>query len=794
MSHDLVLAARSLRRDSAFAPAVVATLALGIGACVAAFAVVRSIVLRPLPLPDSERVVALCETSPRFRDFCVVSPPNLEDLAAATRTLEAVGLARDWPFALAAESGAIGVDAAVATPGFLGALGASAQRGRLLEPGDLEPGSHRVAVVSHAFWTERRGSAADAVGAQLVLDGQSYTVVGVLAPAWRAPGLEHAALWLPLTAIPDDITSRGWRGFQALGKLAPDTPLAQAREELATLWAGLVEAHPETNAGWTLGVERLRDRVNGPVRDSLWLYLGAVGAMLLIGCSNVCHLLLVRLSTRRHELLTRAALGAGRRELARPILAEIAVLVALGGAGGVALAYGLVGAFRRLAPPGTPRLEEVAIDGWTLAFAFGVAAGSALLVGLWPAARAVRLSATPRTATAGPRETRTRARLLVAQTALAFVLLATAGALLQAFTALLRWDGGFDRNAVAVLPLFSSPDRFATGDAVVAHHELLAREAAAVPGVAVVGLGSAGPLFGGIETGEVALPGEPAAGDAGTMRARWFDVDAGFFDALGLRLVAGRSFEAGDRAGAPAVAVVNEALARRLGGVAPAVGRLVAVDGREAQVVGVVRDLPPLLPGQPVEPQVYWPKRQVSRWASFLVVRAAPGADPGSLERALRERLEGVDPQLQLGRWLSLERAFGRELVRPRFMLAVLGVFATLGVLLAAVGTYGVVGHVVESRAREAGIRLALGAARRSIALRAFRGGAVPVALGLALGLVLAVSVPRGVRAAIPGGASADWTTLAAMAALFLGVAALACWLPARRAATVDPIAALRAE
>ncbi|HUP21785.1 MAG TPA: ABC transporter permease [Thermoanaerobaculia bacterium] len=348
---------------------------------------------------------------------------------------------------------------------------------------------------------------------------------------------------------------------------------------------------------------------------------------------------------------------------------------------------------------------------------------------------------------------------------------------------------------MAVVPLFSSPRQFRTGTEVVAHHELVAREAAAVPGVDTVGLGSAGPLFGGVETGEIELPGgEAATGDRAAMRARWFDVDAGYLGALGMRRVAGRSFEDGDRAGAPPVAIVNETMARRLWPGDEALGRRVRVQEWEAEVVGVVSDMPALTPGQPIEPQIFWPKRQVSRWGSFLVVRATPGIDPAGIERALRERLGGFDPQLDLGRWLPLERAFDRELVRPRFTLAVLGVFASLGVLLAAVGTYGVVGHVVASRARESGIRIALGAPRRSIALRAFRSGALPVAAGLALGIVVAVSLPRGLRAAIPGVADADWTTLAAMAALFVGVSALACWVPARRAARVDPIEALRAE
>ena len=604
--------------------------------------------------------------------------------------------------------------------------------------------------------------------------------------------LVQAEAWLPLTAMNDDVTNRGWRGFTAIGRLAPGSTLEAARQELQVVRAALAASYPDTNRDFGLELQGLRERTAGGVQATLWAFLGAVCCVLLIGCANVAGLMLVRATARRRELAVRAALGASPARLVRETLAESLVLAAAGAAIGLLLSSWGLRAFVALAPASVPRLGEVGLDARALAFGSVVALGTVLLFGLAPAVSATRVDLVR--ALQGVRTTdgggaRFRRGLVVAQVALALVLLTGAGVLARSLAGVLRWDPGFDTRGVASLWVLAPTEEYRTGLEAVAALERASEVVRELPGVAAAGLASAGPLIGGVETAAVAAFGRS---ESDGVAARWYDVSPGYFGTLGVSVVRGRDFATTDGPAAPAVAVVNQALARRLWPGLDPLGRELTIEGERRAVVGVVRDVPPVTPGAATPAEVFRPKRQYPRWGTFLMLRAS--GDPGALERSVRQRLSALDPGLELGRFRTLDQALERQVVSPRFALALAGSFACVALALAAVGLYGVLAFSVASRTREIGIRLALGATPRALALTTLREGLRLVAGGLALGLVAATAAEPLVRRLVPDLPHGDAGTRAAAALVFTLVALLACFLPALRASRLDPVVALRVE
>jgi len=789
--NDLQTAVRRLRRSPGATAAMIGTLALGIAAVTATFTVVDAVVLRPLPFPGSERVLVLCETAPRLAGFCVASPPNVEDWAHASRSIERFGVARDWSFRLRAGGEPVPLGGGVATPGYFEVSGARARLGRLLRSEDLERGRPVAVVLAHGAWQRQFGADPAIVGRGVTVDGRDATIVGVLAEDAYTPMLQADA-WLPLTAMADDPTNRGWRGFVAIGRLAPGATLEAARQEMTVVRAALAASYPATNREFGVELHALREQTAGALRGTLWTFLGAVCCVLLIGCANVASLMLVRGTGRSRELAVRAALGAGRARLARETLFEGVVLAAGGAAVGLLLSWWTVRALVTLAPPGVPRLAEIAVDARVAAFGTILSLATVLLFALVPAARATRVDLVSvlqggRTTDSGG--ARLRRGLVVAQVAVALVLLTGAGVLAQSVAATVRWNPGFDTRHVAALWLLAPSEEYRTGIEAVAALERASEAVRELPGVVATGVSSAGPLFGGVETATVGAFGRPAAE---AVAARWYDVGPGYFAALGLGLARGRDFAPTDGPGAPAVAVVNESMAQRLWPGADPLGRELTVEGARRAVVGVVRDVPPLPPGTVAAAEVFLPKRQFPRWGTFLVFRASQ--DPGALERTIRQRLAALDPGLEVGRLRTLDEAFGRQLVSPRFALALAGAFAAVALVLAAVGLYGVLAFSVASRTREIGVRIALGAAPRAVARATVVEGVRLVAAGLGLGLVAGVASDRLLRGLVPDLPPLDTGTRATAALVFTLVAFVACLVPARRASRLDPVSALRVE
>ena len=791
---DVRFAVRTLFKAPAFTAGVVTTMALGIGATVSMFTVVDSIVLRPLPFPDSERVVTLCETSPRVVDFCVASPPNVADWAGQSRMLESAGVARNESFIARSDEGPSGVAGGIATPGFFRVLRLKPALGRLFEDRDLRRGENAVVLVSDRFWRGALQSDPAAVGRTITLDGRGFTVVGVLPADAYVPELAPVDVWKPLTASVDDVDNRRWRGFTAIGRLAPGASLQSLRAELETIAAQLAAAYPESNTGWGVRVVHLRDRTVAPSRATLWMFFGATAFVLLIACANVAGLLLVRSTRRAPEFAVRTSLGAGRGRLVRQLLTESLVLSLAGGGAGLLLASWTTRAFVVLAPPSIPRLDEVVMDGRVAMFAIAVSVGTAVLFGLAPARQASRVDLA--TTLKGRRhgtahETRLRSALVVVEMALALVLLVGAGLLMRTFGRLLQWEPGFDREGITTSWMLAPPAAERRGASAVALLERARDAAAGLPGVNAAALASGGPLFGGVETGAVAIDGQPPV-DPSTATVNWFDVSPEYFDALGIAVLQGRPIAAADAAGAPNVAIVNQTFAKRFFPGGEALGRRVTVMEHRSEIVGIVADVKPYRPDRAAAPEIYWPIRQYPRLAAYLVMRA--GSQAGAIEKSVRARVAAVEPNLQLGTFVGLDERFSRALVSPRFNMVLLTAFAFVAVALAAVGVFGVIAYSVASRQHEIGVRMALGASRRRIVSEIVRRGMRLAGAGIVLGLAGALTLGRLLESLLYGLAPADWPTLIVALTGFALVAFGASYLPARRAVRIDPLTALRQE
>jgi putative ABC transport system permease protein len=794
--HDIRYAFRTLARTPSFTAAVVATVALAVGATTAMFTVVNAVVFRPLPFPDSERTVMLCETNASIGDWCGASPMNVADWARNNRTLESAGVARTEPFIGRDASGSYPVRGGIASPGFFRVLRPRPVHGRLFEDRDMDRGANHIVLVSHAFWQQRLGGDPGIVGQQLVLDGQAFTVVGVLPQGSYIPlsHLADAEVWKPLTASVDNVENRSWRGFTAIGRLAEAATAESLGAELQTLRAQLAAAYPDANKDWGLRTVALRTEVVGDVSVTLWIFLGVVAFVLLIACANVAGLLLVRASGRESEFAVRTSLGAGLRRLLQQLVTESLVLSLVGGGIGLLLAAAVTRAFVSLAPPSIPRLDEVSIDGRVVAFTFALSAAVAVIFGsspvrvAWKATLSGALQGHRATRGAG---TRMRSALVVAELSLALMLLIGAGLLTRSFARLLAWDPGFDRAGLVTTWMLPARET-RPGATPVALMERVREEVAALPGVRAAALGSGGPLFGGVETGGLEIAGQPAFAPSDMPTVQWFNVSAGYFDTLGIRLVRGRRFTATDTAEAPPVALVNQAMARRFFGGLDPVGRLVTVSDHPADIIGVVSDVKPLRPDEPTPPQIYWPNDQYRRGAAYLVVRTASGVT--GIEKAIRERVASVDPDVQLSAFGTIEDRLSTNLVSPRFSMLLIAFFALIAVLLASVGVYGVIAYSVACRTREIGVRMALGATPRRLVATAINGGLRLVGIGIVAGVAGALAVGRALASLLYGLPANDARTLGSAVALFALVAVVACWLPARRASQVDPVVALRAE
>jgi putative ABC transport system permease protein len=789
---------RSLARSPGFAVPALLILAIGMTAATAIFTVVDSVVFRPLHLPDAGRLVIVCEEHPRLRGYCVGSPGNVEDFRRGTHTLSDLGIGRTWPYSLADDAGAEGIDGGLASAGFLRALGARPILGRLYTDDDHGPDRDKVVVLSHAFWTTRYGADPGVIGSTIHLDGAPYEVIGVLQEGFEAPfDMVGVPLWKPPHFDPLSPDVRGWRGFKVIGHLAPDATLSSAGEELRGLYARIAQTHEEVNDEWRLRVTSLLDQVVGDTRPVLLAFLGAAALLLLIVCANVANLLLARGLGRQRELAVRAALGAERGRLVRGILGESLMLTTLATVLALGLAQLAVRAILRLAPP-MPRMDEVAMDGRVLGFValLSVVATAffavlpAFRVTAWDLAQTIKAGAAEGAARSAGR---LRAALVVAELALSLVLLGTAGVLTRSFARYLSWDPGFDRSSLLAVSAFANLGKYTTREEIFALWRRAEERVAAVPGVVSVATASAGPLFGGGD-GADAYMVEGADETAALPSVWWYDVGPGYFHTLGVPVLEGREITEADRLGVESVAVVNRTMARNSWPGQSALGRTVRVpaQGQTLRIVGVVADVQPLTPGEAPRPEIYWSNRQLGRPATFFLVRTS--GDAATLAKPVQNALLEVDPDLSLGTPRPLASTEARQLVLPRFQMLVILVFALAALALSTVGVYAVMSYAVARRVREMGIRMALGARSSDVVGLIVRSSMAVAVAGIGVGLVGAWFVGRLIRGIVHGVSPTDPGSLAGAALLLIAAAAFAALVPARRATKADPLRALRSE
>jgi len=804
LMNDIRYAGRSLLRSPGFSLITILTLALGVGATTALFTVVSAVLWRPLNFPDSESVVGVCQR--RANDvgaWCGASPPNSYDWNRLSNTLRDFGIARTEPLQFRTDRGTEIVNSGIATPGFIRSLGFRPALGRLFDESDLPPNEYRVVVLTHRYWVTNFGADSSIVGQTIQYTGEPYEVIGVLAPDVSPIILDYAMLWRPLPWDPRDEVNRSWYGFYSVARLEPGVSLDEAQREMSTIAAGLEEAFPTANEDVTVEVVPLRTHLVAGVRGQLQIFLGASVLVLLIAAVNVANLLLARATDRQKEFAVRASLGAGKGRLIRQLLTESLALSTLGAIVGFLLGQAALRWFVALAPPGIPRLDEVALGP-------DVVIGSAFLLivtvvafGLAPAWRATRvdLSTTlkPGGRWRGSGEgLGARATLVVTEVALAVTLLAGAGLLLRSFATAARWDPGFDPDDVGLVWLLASTTRHAESIELTPLYDRILDATRAIPGVTDVGMASAGPLFGGEEHGTFTIAGrlEPSLDERPLLR--WFDLAPGYFRTIGLPIVRGRDLQLSDVRGGPAVALINEAAARRFFAGEDPIGQHIVdrepFDGIETsmEIVGIVQDVRPDDPNGVPEPEIYWSNRQRTRWATYLIFRSA--VPPDRLHDTIRERIAAVDPTMSVGRFTTMETLMGSRLVRPRFQMLLLGIFALVALTLATVGTYGVVSYGVTSRTNEFGLRLSLGAVTSDIVRMVLGQGARLAGLGIVIGLAGAFALTGFMRGMLVGVTPRDPITFVAVAILLGSIVLLASYVPARRAARIDPMDAMRAE
>jgi predicted permease len=801
MTGDLRFALRTLAKSPAFAAAAVLTLALGIGATSAIFSVVSAVLLRPLPYAAPERLVQIWATAPD-QPANNHSAGDFLNLARDATVFDIVAGYRD-DFLELGGTQPERIRGAVVTSGFFDVFGVPAELGRTLR--SRERSGERIAVVSDGFWRDRLGASASVLGSTLSVGGETLTVVGVMPRGFAFP--PRAQIWAlsrepvppsPLAVSGDPLANRELQYFDAVGRLKPGLSVASAQAGLAPLGRELERRYPETNRGRGWRLVPLREQLVGDVRRALWTMLGAVGLLLLLACTSVAGLLFARAGSRHREMAIRSALGAGPGRLVRLLLTESLVLALAGGALGLALAAWGADLFARFAPEGIARLEEIRLDGNVTLFTLAAAVISVTLFGLSPA---LALSGTaPRAALAGggrstgPASRRAvRRALVVGQIALAVVLLAGAGLLLHSLLRLDRVPTGFDAPEAITVELLLPSTRYPDASRQRRFYaELLerTRRAGSVGRAAVV---FPTPLVPSGATANVLPEGaNPSAGDGPLAEVASASPD--LFAALGVPLIAGRDFDERDGPEAPRVTVVSASLARRLWPGADPLGRRLhfgSGSGVLSTVVGVVGDVRRRLDAPPPI-AAYLPGSQFTLPIAALVVRGRPGA--GDPMPAVRAALRSLDAEMPLGRVRTLSRLRQEAAAQPRLRAGLLGAFAAAALLLAALGVYGLVSETARQRRREVGVRLALGARPSDVRRLFLREGVVLSAVGSAIGLAVAFGATRLLTSLLFETGAADPATFVGVALLLTTVSLAASDLPARRAAKVDPMIALRSE
>jgi predicted permease len=801
---DVRFGLRTLRKSPGFTAVAVLTLALGIGANTAIFSVFYGVLLRPLPYPEQERLVFIQEGSKEGNSGSV-SYPNSVVWREQQRSFTAIGVARPWQFSYTGPNETERLNGAVASHDLFTAIGVAPVRGRLFTAEDDKPGAERTVVLRASLWKRLFGGRESVIGEKIKLSGEFYTVVGVLPDNFRIP-LEGAEMWTPIShSISSEELQHGFRpnGLYAYARLKPGISLESARAEMRALAAQIDKEHP--SGGLVPTLLPLATAGAGEVRPILYVLLGAAGFVLLIACANVANLQLARAHARSKEFAVRAALGSGRLRIARQLLVESLILGLLGCGAGLLLGSWALGGLQAVLPGDVSRMGEVWLDKWVLGFAVAAGLVTSVLFGLVSAFHAARqnmrevLAQESRSA-GSTRGNRWRAGLIIGECALTSALLVGAGLMLRTLDNLYQSDPGFKTERLLTFNWVVRGGRYDNpAERYWLIHGALER-LAGVPGVAHVGIVDPLP-FEGRDQGTVYLiKGGAIPGERGPWPSAEFGIVGGdWLGALGVKLIVGRTFDTRDDWRSTRVVMVDTRFAEKEFRGRDPIGQRIWTGGQPPEhetdwfeIVGVVGHINLLGPGRPSRPQIYFPTVQTIPQSMGFAVRTE--GEPAAIVPSVRAALRGVASDLSIANVRTMDQLFASNIANQRLMVTLLGAFAGLALLLAGVGLYGVVSYSVGQRTREIGIRVALGATSRSIVSMTMKQGLKLASAGLLIGLAAALALTRFLQSMLYEVSPFDPLSFGIVAFVLAGVGVIACWLPARRAARVDPMEALRCE
>jgi putative ABC transport system permease protein len=805
--YDLRYALRVLSRNPGFTAIAILTLALGIGANTAIFSVVNAVLLRPLTFRDPARLVVVAEKNP----YGVISTSYLNwmDWRDQNHCFESVEATRTTTLTLTETGEPERLNTHMSTAGLFPLLGVNAIAGRTFTAGEDRAGGAPVAVLSYGLWQRRFGGSREILGKPINLDSRPYTVIGVLPPGFQL--LQPADVFVPFTpwakTLPDD---RNWHpGILAIARLRPEISREQARTEMMAITKRLEEQYPLYNTGISADVVGLQEQMVQNVRPALFLLLGAVSFVLLMACVNVANLLLARAASRGREVAIRTSMGASRARIVRQLLTESVLVSLAGGILGLLLASASLGPLLKISAGSVPKVFSVQLDRWVLAFTLGVSVLTGLLFGLVPALRTAkldlreRLNEASRGSTAGPRQHRLRGALVGAEIALAMLLLVGAGLLLRSFERLQEVSAGFSPDHLLLADLPLSQNAYAKPEQRFQFFDRLVDHARSLPGVRSAAAASFLPVSGGGGLIHFNISGRPPKSPNEFTAAGYRMVSTNYFETLGVPLLQGRLFTPGDHENSPAVVVINSTMARIYFPNENPLGKRMQLGATPTpekevptmEIVGVVGDV---LQGLDLGPkaEMYLPFKQADAllpvFQMTVVLRTA--ADPSLETSTLRSALAEIDPNQPLVNVRTMEQNMSASVAQPRFRTWLIGIFAALALLLAAVGVYGVMSYTVTQRTSEIGIRVTLGAQSADVFRSIVGEGARIAVLGVGAGLIAALALTRLLRTFLYGISASDPGTFLAVALLLTLVSVAACYFPARRATRVDPIVALRYE
>jgi putative ABC transport system permease protein len=802
---DLRFGARLLRKNYGFTLIAVLTLALGIGANAAIFSVVNAVLLRPLPFKEPDRLMIINETKlPQFPEFSV-SPANFLDWKQQSRVFERLVAVGPASFNLTGTGDPERLRGMRVSEGFCALLGVQPMLGRDFLPEEDQQGRNRVIILSHGLWQSRFGGDPAIVDRAITLDGQSYTVVGVMPSGFQFFDRTNQ-LWTPMAFTPQQAQNRGGHSLAVIGQLRPENSLEQARTEMTAIAERLAAQYAEVNQGWNVKLTPLMEYTVRRIKPALLVLLGAVAFVLLIACANVANLLLARASNRQKEIAIRTALGAGRWRIIRQLLTESVLLSLAGGALGLLLANWGLEVLLKFVPQELPRMSDVSLDARVLAFSAAITLLTGLVFGLIPALQASRpdlhqtMKDGGRGSTEGGRRQFVRNSLVVLEVASALVLLVGAGLMAKSFMRLQEVEIGFNPEKALSVSVALPGNKYPQEERQIAFFQQLLERVAALPGVQSVGATSLVPLGGDDFILNFEVDGQPPPAPDDRQNTHYYSVSPDYFEAMSIPLLRGRHFTEQDTRDSLPVAIINESMANKIFPGEDPLGKRITFDLRAEkpawfEIVGIVGDVKHYSPERPTTLQTYEPYTQQTFASMALVVRTT--LEPGSLTAAIRRQVLELDPEQPISSISTLDQYVSSVLAQQQFSTLLFVIFAAVAMALASIGIYGVLSYSVTQRTHEIGIRRALGAQTSDVLRMVIGQGVLLAVIGIACGVGVALLLAKlttSFSELLFGVTATDPLTFTLIALALLGVALLACYVPARRAAKVDPMIALRGE